>query len=135
MPPLWRSSTRGARAHALSRGGPAHALPGLGSSTGVTCQVVLVPGGRGQPILIGMVPLSGRDLAPAPQGGNAGQALRNALDLTQHAEALGYARHWRAEHRKMPGTASAATTVAPAHIAAAAQSIRLGAGRSGGRHG
>jgi len=46
------------------------------------------------------------------QGSDAGQALRNALDLARHAEALGYARHWMAEHHNMPGIASAATAVA-----------------------
>ncbi|MBV8615569.1 MAG: LLM class flavin-dependent oxidoreductase [Acetobacteraceae bacterium] len=75
-----------------------------------------------------MVPLSVLDLAPVPEGGDAGQALRNSLDLAQHAEALGYARYWMAEHHNMPGIASAATAVALAHVAAGTRRIRVGAG-------
>jgi luciferase family oxidoreductase group 1 len=75
-----------------------------------------------------MIPLSVLDLAPVPEGSNAGQALRNALDLAQYAEALGYARYWMAEHHNMPGIASAATAVALAHIAAGTRRIRVGAG-------
>ena len=75
-----------------------------------------------------MVPLSLLDLAPVPEGGDAGHALRNALDLARHAEALGYARYWMAEHHNMPGIASAATAVALAHVAAGTRRIRVGAG-------
>ena len=75
-----------------------------------------------------MIPLSILDLAPVPEGSNAGQALRNALDLARHAEALGYARYWMAEHHNMPGIASAATAVALAHVAAGTSRIRIGAG-------
>jgi len=75
-----------------------------------------------------MIPLSVLDLSPVPEGSDAGQALRNSLDLARHAEALGYARFWMAEHHNMPGIASAATAVALAHIAAGTQTIRVGAG-------
>jgi luciferase family oxidoreductase group 1 len=75
-----------------------------------------------------MVPLSVLDLSPVPEGSNAGQALRNSLDLARHAEALGYARFWMAEHHNMPGIASAATAVALAHVAAGTRTIRIGAG-------
>jgi luciferase family oxidoreductase group 1 len=75
-----------------------------------------------------MIPLSILDLAPVPEGSDAGQALRNALDLAQHAEALGYSRYWMAEHHNMPGIASAATAVALAHVAAGTRRIRVGAG-------
>ncbi len=78
--------------------------------------------------MLGMTPLSVLDLAPIPEGSDAGQALRNALDLAQHAEALGYARYWMAEHHNMLGIASAATAVALAHIAAGTRNIRVGAG-------
>ncbi len=74
------------------------------------------------------VPLSVLDLSPVPEGSDAGQALRNSLDLARHAEALGYKRYWMAEHHNMPGIASAATPVALAHIAAGTRSIRVGAG-------
>ncbi len=75
-----------------------------------------------------MIPLSVLDLAPVAEGSDAGQALRNSMDLARHAEALGYARYWMAEHHNMPGIASAATAVALAHIAAGTSRIRVGAG-------
>ena len=75
-----------------------------------------------------MVPLSVLDLSPIPEGADAGQALRNSLDLARHVEALGYARYWMAEHHNMPGIASAATAVVLAHLAAGTSRIRLGAG-------
>ena len=74
------------------------------------------------------VPLSVLDLSPVPEGSDAGQALRNSLDLARHAEALGYGRYWMAEHHNMPGIASAATAVALAHVAAGTRTIRVGAG-------
>src|ERR1700684_3549288 len=75
-----------------------------------------------------MVPLSILDLAPITEGGDAGQSLRNSLDLARHVEALGYQRFWMAEHHNLPGIASAATAVPPAHIAGGTASIRVGAG-------
>src|SRR4051794_15193809 len=76
----------------------------------------------------GMVPLSVLDLSPITEGSDAGQALRNSLDLARHVERLGYQRFWMAEHHNLPGIASAATAVALAHIAAGTTSIRIGAG-------
>src|SRR5436309_14389408 len=75
-----------------------------------------------------MVPLSVLDLSPITEGSDAGQALRNSLDLARHVEALGYQRYWMAEHHNLPGIASAATAVALAHVAAGTTSIRVGAG-------
>ena len=75
-----------------------------------------------------MVPLSVLDLSPIAEGSDAGQALRNSLDLARHVEALGYRRFWMAEHHNLPGIASAATAVALAHIAAGTDRIRIGAG-------
>ena len=75
-----------------------------------------------------MIPLSVLDLSPVPEGLDAGQALRNSIDLAGHAERLGYHRYWMAEHHNMAGIASAATAVALAHVAAATRSIRVGAG-------
>jgi luciferase family oxidoreductase group 1 len=75
-----------------------------------------------------MVPLSVLDLSPIAEGSDAGQALRNSLDLARHVEALGYRRFWMAEHHNLPGIASAATAVALAHIAAGTDHIRIGAG-------
>ena len=75
-----------------------------------------------------MIPLSVLDLSPVPEGSDAGQALRNSLDLARHAEKCGYTRYWMAEHHNMPGIASAATAVALAHVAHGTSRIRLGAG-------
>ena len=75
-----------------------------------------------------MVPLSVLDLSPITEGSDAGQALRNSLDLARHVEALGYRRYWMAEHHNLPGIASAATAVALAHVAAGTSRIRIGAG-------
>jgi luciferase family oxidoreductase group 1 len=75
-----------------------------------------------------MVPLSVLDLAPIPEGGDAGRALRHSLDLAQHAERWGYNRFWLAEHHGMPGIASAATSVVMAHVAGGTSTIRVGAG-------
>jgi luciferase family oxidoreductase group 1 len=75
-----------------------------------------------------MVPLSVLDLSPIIEGGNAGQSLRNSLDLARHCEALGYRRFWMAEHHNLPGIASAATAVALAHVAAGTERITVGAG-------
>ena len=73
-----------------------------------------------------MPPLSILNLAPVPEGSDAGAALRNTLDLARHAERLGYRRYWLAEHHNMPGIASAATAVVIAHVAAGTRTIRVG---------
>ena len=75
-----------------------------------------------------MVPFSVLDLSPITEGSDAGQALRNSLDLARHVEALGYRRYWMAEHHNLPGIASAATAVALAHVAGGTSHIRIGAG-------
>jgi luciferase family oxidoreductase group 1 len=75
-----------------------------------------------------MIPLSILDLAPIPLGSDAAQALRNTLDLAQHAERWGYRRYWLAEHHNMPGIASAATSVVIAHVAGGTKTIRVGSG-------
>jgi luciferase family oxidoreductase group 1 len=68
------------------------------------------------------------DLVPVVEGGTVPQALANAADLAAHAEALGFTRFWVAEHHGMKGIASAATSVVIGHIAAATNTIRVGAG-------
>jgi luciferase family oxidoreductase group 1 len=74
------------------------------------------------------LPFSILDLSPIPQGGDARTALRNTLDLAQHAESWGYNRFWVAEHHNMPGIASAATAVVIGHVAGGTQTIRVGSG-------
>ena len=68
-----------------------------------------------------MPPLSILDLAFVPEGGTPADALRNSLDLAQHAERWGYRRFWLAEHHNMVGTASAATAVVISYVAAGTQ--------------
>jgi luciferase family oxidoreductase group 1 len=68
------------------------------------------------------------DLVPVVQGGSVAQSLANAADLARHAESLGFTRYWCAEHHGMSGIASAATSVVLAHIGAATETIRIGAG-------
>ena len=78
--------------------------------------------------MAGMVPLSVLDLSPILEGSDAGQSMRNSLDLARHAERLGYRRFWLAEHHNMPGVASAATAVVIGHVADGTSTIRVGAG-------
>ena len=68
------------------------------------------------------------DLAPVPAGSTPVDALRNTLDLAQHAERLGFHRFWLAEHHNMTGIASAATAVVIGYVAGGTRSIRVGAG-------
>jgi luciferase family oxidoreductase group 1 len=75
-----------------------------------------------------MIPLSILDLSPIIEGETAADALRNSLDLAQHAEQWGYNRYWVAEHHNMPGIASAATAVVIAHISGGTHTIRVGSG-------
>src|SRR5688500_5943521 len=75
-----------------------------------------------------MPPFSVLDLAPVPQGSTPGDALRNTLDLAQHAERWGYRRYWLAEHHNMVGIASAATSVVIGYVAGGTRTIRVGAG-------
>src|SRR3954464_14757305 len=75
-----------------------------------------------------MIPFSVLDLCPITSGSDAGQSLRNTLDLARHAEAWGYRRYWLAEHHNMPGIARAATSVVIGHVAGGTATIRVGAG-------
>jgi hypothetical protein len=73
-------------------------------------------------------PLAVLDLVPITAGSDAGQALRDSIDLARHAEQFGYARHWFAEHHLNPGVAGTSPAVVLALTAAATFTIRLGAG-------
>ncbi|WP_434289945.1 LLM class flavin-dependent oxidoreductase [Celeribacter sp. SCSIO 80788] len=75
-----------------------------------------------------MIPYSLLDLSPVPEGVSTAQALKNSVDLAQHAEDWGYNRYWLAEHHNMPGIASAATAVVIGHIGAHTTRMRIGAG-------
>ncbi len=74
------------------------------------------------------IPLSILELVRVTQKVDARGALLNARDVAVHAERWGYRRIWVAEHHNMPGIASAATSVVLAHLAAATETIRVGAG-------
>src|SRR5438046_1956629 len=75
-----------------------------------------------------MIPFSILDLSPIQKGATAADALRNTLQLAQHAERLGYRRYWLAEHHNMPGIASAATALVIGHVAGGTRTIRVGSG-------
>lgn len=75
-----------------------------------------------------MVKLSVLDLANIGEGFTPADALANALDLAQHAEAAGFERFWLAEHHNLAGIASAATAVCIGHVAGGTKTIRVGAG-------
>ena len=75
-----------------------------------------------------MVQLSVLDLAYIGEGFTPADALGNALDLAQHAEAAGFMRFWLAEHHNLAGIASAATAVCICHVAGGTKTIRVGAG-------
>ena len=72
------------------------------------------------------VPLAVLDLVPIAAGATAGEALRNSIDLAQHAEEFGYARYWLAEHHLNPGVAGSAPHTLLGIIAAATERIRVG---------
>ncbi len=73
-------------------------------------------------------PLAVLDLVPISSGSTASQALRNSIDLARHAERLGYARYWFAEHHLNPGVAGTSPAVLLALTAAETSTIRLGSG-------
>ncbi len=68
------------------------------------------------------------DLVAIREGRSVADSLAVALATARHAEALGFARYWVAEHHNMPGIASSATAVLVGHIAGGTQSIRVGSG-------
>jgi luciferase family oxidoreductase group 1 len=68
------------------------------------------------------------DLVPVVEGKTARDALKNTLDLAQHAERWGYHRYWLAEHHNMPGIASSATSVVIGYVASGTSRIRVGSG-------
>lgn len=68
------------------------------------------------------------DLVAVRNGGTVAEALQIALRTAQHAEKLGFARYWLAEHHNMAGIASSATAVLVGHIAGGTSRIRVGSG-------
>jgi luciferase family oxidoreductase group 1 len=78
--------------------------------------------------MVNPIPYSILDISPIPQGFTAGDALRNSLDVAQHAEKWGYTRYWVAEHHNMTGNASSATSVLIGYLAGGTKTIRVGSG-------
>lgn len=77
---------------------------------------------------LGSIPISILDTVPISAGSTPADALKNMLDLAQHAEAWGFHRYWVSEHHNSPPIASSATSVLIGHIAAGTSSIRVGSG-------
>jgi alkanesulfonate monooxygenase SsuD/methylene tetrahydromethanopterin reductase-like flavin-dependent oxidoreductase (luciferase family) len=77
---------------------------------------------------VSRAPLSVLDLVPVVSGQTGADALRNSVDLARHAERLGYARYWVAEHHLNPGVAGTSPAVVLALLGGATSTIRLGAG-------
>ena len=72
-----------------------------------------------------ITPLSILDLAPISAGSDAATALRNTIDLAQHAERWGYRRYWLAEHHFVAVASSSPVTLI-GQIAAATKRIHVG---------
>lgn len=68
------------------------------------------------------------ELAIVSDGLSIEETFKNAVDLAQKAEDMGYTRLWLAEHHNMVHVASVATPVLISHIAAYTKSIRVGSG-------
>ncbi len=74
------------------------------------------------------IPLSVLDVVPVRRGSSASDALAESVALAQHTERLGYTRYWFAEHHGSAGIASSTPALLAARVAAATNSIRVGAG-------
>lgn len=72
--------------------------------------------------------LSVVDQSPVRQGGTAGDALRETIELAQATEKLGYQRFWVAEHHNLPGFAGTAPEIMIGQIAARTNTMRVGSG-------
>ena len=72
--------------------------------------------------------LSVVDQSPVRQGGTAGDALRETIELARATEKLGYERFWVAEHHNLPGFAGTAPEIMIGQIAARTNTIRVGSG-------
>ena len=75
-----------------------------------------------------MTPLSVLDLSVVTTGTKPAQALRNSIDLAQHADRLGYVRYWLAEHHNLSSVASPSPDIMIGQIAAVTTNIRVGSG-------
>src|ERR1700726_5112437 len=72
--------------------------------------------------------LSVLDLSTVTTGTPPSKALRNSIDLAQHADRLGYLRYWLAEHHNLSSVASPSPDIMIGQIAAVTERIRVGSG-------
>ena len=77
---------------------------------------------------LNQVAFSMLDLVPVREGRSVADALAVSLQTARHAERLGLARYWLAEHHNMAGIASSSTAVLVGHIAGGTKRIRVGSG-------
>jgi luciferase family oxidoreductase group 1 len=75
-----------------------------------------------------MIPLSVLDLVPVREGSSVADAMAQAAQYAQAAEAAGFKRFWVAEHHAIEGVAGGAAAVVLAHIGHATKTIRIGSG-------
>ena len=68
------------------------------------------------------------DQSPVSTGSTPAQALKNSIDLARRCEALGYHRYWVAEHHSSQALAGSAPEILAGRLAAATNTIRVGAG-------
>ena len=76
----------------------------------------------------GKLTLSVVDQSPVREGGTAGEALWETIDLAVAAEALGYERYWLAEHHNLPNFAGTSPEVLIGQVAARTSTIKVGSG-------
>lgn len=72
--------------------------------------------------------LSILDQSPISEGVTPDVALKQTVQLAQHAEALGFKRFWVSEHHHSTSLAGSSPEVLIAHIAAKTERIRVGSG-------
>jgi len=72
--------------------------------------------------------LSVLDQSPIRKDGTAADAVAETIALAKAAEALGYHRHWLAEHHNTGSFAGSAPEVLIARVAAETKTIRVGSG-------
>ena len=72
--------------------------------------------------------LSVVDQSPVRDGGSAGDALRDTIELAAVVEKLGYQRYWLAEHHSIANFAGTSPEVLIGQVAARTNTIRVGSG-------
>ena len=72
--------------------------------------------------------LSVVDQSPVRDGGTAGDALRETIELAAAVEGFGYKRYWLAEHHSLPNFAGTSPELLIGHVAARTKTIRVGSG-------